>query len=308
MALRHLGYVDLPAHARPGGFDHAAIHRKSGRIYVAHTANDALDVIDSASDIYLRSIPGLTEVAGALVDDDRDLVFTSNRGENTVGIFPVDHEDRMTKVSVGLRPNGLAYDPTRGLLLAANVGDPAVAGSFTVSMVNVSSRTMIASVPVPGRTRWAVFDPQAEAFYVNIMDPARIVVIDTAEPARVVRSWEMPAAGPHGLDLDAAGRRLFCACDSARLLTVDCRSGSVLGALTISGKPDVVFFNPALKRLYVAVGDPGVIDVIDTAGMRAVESVPTEKGAHSIAFDARTNKVYAFLPFTHRASVYAEVG
>jgi hypothetical protein len=44
--LRHLGYIDLPAHAKLGGFDHAAVHEPTGRIYVAHTSNDAVDVID----------------------------------------------------------------------------------------------------------------------------------------------------------------------------------------------------------------------------------------------------------------------
>jgi len=68
MALKHLGYVELPAHAKPGGFDHAAIHRRTSRIYVAHTANDSLDVIDGASDSYLRSIPNLAEVAGAPIE------------------------------------------------------------------------------------------------------------------------------------------------------------------------------------------------------------------------------------------------
>ena len=45
MALGHLGFIDLPAHATAGGFDHAAVHEPTGRIYVAHTANDAVDVI-----------------------------------------------------------------------------------------------------------------------------------------------------------------------------------------------------------------------------------------------------------------------
>jgi hypothetical protein len=44
--LRLEGYIDLPEHAGPGGFDHAAVHRGLRRLYVAHTANDALDVID----------------------------------------------------------------------------------------------------------------------------------------------------------------------------------------------------------------------------------------------------------------------
>jgi hypothetical protein len=37
--------------------------------------------------------------------------------------------------------------------------------------------------------------------------------------------------------------------------------------------------------------------------MLRIETVKTEKGAHTIAFDATRNKVYAFLPQTHRASV-----
>src|SRR5205823_5367298 len=176
MILEGTGHIELPAHAGPGGFDHAAVHGRRGRLYVAHTANDALDVIDCATNTYLGSIPGLEGVAGALVSEEHDLVFTSNRGENTVGIFPADREEALVKVKVGLRPNGLAYDPGRRLLLAANVGDPATPGSFTVSMVDVAAGAMVADVPVPGRTRWAVFDSESGCFYVNIADPPRIVV------------------------------------------------------------------------------------------------------------------------------------
>jgi hypothetical protein len=46
MALRLTGHIDLPAHAGRGGFDHAAIHERTRRLYVAHTANDAVDVVD----------------------------------------------------------------------------------------------------------------------------------------------------------------------------------------------------------------------------------------------------------------------
>ena len=121
MSLTLQGYIDLPAHVQTGGFDHAAIHRASHQLYVAHTANDSIDVIDCETDQYLRSIPKLTGVAGALVSDERDLIFTSNRGEDTVGIFSVVDEKNLAKVKVGIRPNGLSFDPKRGLLLAANV-------------------------------------------------------------------------------------------------------------------------------------------------------------------------------------------
>src|SRR5881628_53806 len=87
VGLKRVGEIELPAHRGDGGFDHAAVHHRRHRLYVAHTANDAIDVIDTQAGRYVSSIAGLKGVAGALVDEDQDLVFTSNRGENTVGIF-----------------------------------------------------------------------------------------------------------------------------------------------------------------------------------------------------------------------------
>ncbi len=75
MPLRHLGYVELPPHTKSGGFDHAAIHRGTTRVYVAHPANDAVDVIDGSTQCYIESVRGLDGVAGALVSDEHEVVF-----------------------------------------------------------------------------------------------------------------------------------------------------------------------------------------------------------------------------------------
>ncbi len=96
MGLRLLTYIDLPEHIQPGGFDHAAVHSSRSRLYVAHTANNSLDVIDCADERYQHSISSLAGVAGALVSEERDLVFTSNRGEDTVGVFSPDNEQIST--------------------------------------------------------------------------------------------------------------------------------------------------------------------------------------------------------------------
>jgi DNA-binding beta-propeller fold protein YncE len=308
MSFELLGHIELPGNLKPGGFDHGAVHCASGRLYVAHTANDALDVIDCVQDCYLHSIPNLTGVTGVLVSDEQNLVFTSNRGENTVGIFAPDNEAGLAKVGVGIRPNGLAYDPGKDFLLAANVGDPDIPDSFTLSIVNVKERRMTASVRVPGRTRWTVFDAQAEFFYVNIAAPAQILVLASDAPDRVARTLTIPAPGPHGLDFDPEHRRLFCACDARQLVILKADSGEVLKQLELSGSPDVIFLNRVLRHLYVAIGDPGVVDVFDTEDLKRLETIQTEPGAHTLGFDTERNKVYALLPDTHRAAVYADKG
>jgi hypothetical protein len=117
---------------------------------------------------------------------------------------------------------------------------------------------------------------------------------------------DIPCAGPHGLDLDITHRRLFCACDAATLLEVDADSGKVLAQEAIAGVPDVVFFNAMRSRLYIAIGDPGVIEVFDTSPLRRQPTVTTELGAHTLSFDATRNIVCAFLPGSHRAAVYRD--
>lgn len=303
--LHPVGSVDLPPHAKPGGFDHAAVHRRTGRVYVAHTANDAVDVLDGPAGRYVESIAGLPGVAGALVSDERELVFTSNRAENTVGVFAIATPHDVRKAAVGLGPNGLAYDPRRHRVLSAHVGNPAVAASFTVALVDAASVTVVRDLAVAGRTRWTVYDPVADAFHVNVMAPPIVATI-SAETLTLERAVTMPSAGPHGLDLDVMARRLYCACDGGQLVELDADDGKVLRSAPLAGVPDVIFLNARLGRLYVAVGDPGVLEVFDTRSLERVQAVTTEPGAHTFAFDPDRDLVYALLPGTHRAAVYVD--
>jgi DNA-binding beta-propeller fold protein YncE len=273
---------------------------------VAHTANDSVDLIDSRNDKYLRSIPRLPGVAGVLVSNEKNLVFTSNRGEKTVGVFQHSCEEGLEKISVGGFPNGLAFDPARNHLLAANVSkldDPAPA---TVSMVDPQKRILLADIVVPGRTRWTVFDQKNDSFYVNISKPSQIVKINSRDPDGVEDTFEIPATGPHGLDIDVERRRLFCACDQGGLFTVDLESGKVSRASDLAGSPDVIFYNSKLHHLYVTIGDPGVVEVFDTHSMKLVQTVKTELGSHTIGFNPMNDKVYVFMPETHQAAVYVD--
>jgi DNA-binding beta-propeller fold protein YncE len=178
------GHIDLPEHKGDSGFDHAAVHRGLRQMYVAHTANDALDIIDLETGRYFDSIDGLTGAAGALVAEGLDLVFTSNRGEDTVAIFDAREPASLAKVAVGRRPNGLAFDSARRTLLVANVGDPGDPTSHTLSIVDTDRAGLSGSIPVAGRTRWAVFHEESDRFFVNIADPPSIVVVEGAEPTR----------------------------------------------------------------------------------------------------------------------------
>ena len=177
----------------------------------------------------MRSIGGLRGVAGALVDETRDLVFTSNRGADTIGVFTPDREQERMTIEVGARPNGLAFAPDLGILLCAHVGDPKAPGPRTVALVDVSRRARIDDIVVPGRTRWTVYDERRGVFFVNVADPAVIAVVDPRSRT-VVEQLAVPDRGPHGLDIDGARRTLACACDGGTLARLDCDTGALRGS------------------------------------------------------------------------------
>lgn len=241
-----------------------------------------------------------------LVSNEKDVVFTSNRGEKTIGIFPHAQEKKLEKVRVGGFPNGLAFDPSRDHLLAANVSRQDDPGPITASVVDTKKKILDADIEVPGRTRWTVFDNKSDSFYVNISKPSKIIQVKSEDPDGVAASYDIPATGPHGLDIDLEKRRLFCACDEGELYQLDLVRKSVRKISDLSGGPDVIFYNPTREHLYVAIGDPGVVEVYDTKAMRRIQKIETETGAHTIAFNPETHKVYAFLPRTHRAAIYED--
>ena len=107
---------------------------------------------------HVGSIPDLPGVAGVLIDSDNNLLFTSDRGCSRVSVFACADKMPLGQVTVGAHPNGLAYDPERRRLYAFNLGDP-IGEDCSVSVVDIDSMTVEAEIPLPGRPRWAVYDP-----------------------------------------------------------------------------------------------------------------------------------------------------
>jgi DNA-binding beta-propeller fold protein YncE len=240
------------------------------------------------------------------VSNEKDMVFTSNRGENTVGVFNHGKDNRLQKIKVGGRPNGLAFDSSRNMLLAANVPRPESRDPVTISIIDVANGIMTADVAVPGRTRWAVFDPKTERFYVAIADPSQVAFLDAKDPDGLAGSYQIPAIGPHGLDLDQRGRRLFCACDEGRLYIINLETEKVSKVSELAGPPDVIFYNSQFDHLYVTIGDPSVIQVFDANTLKEVQTIETERSTHTIGFNQETSRVYAFMAESHRAAIYEE--
>ena len=301
MSLVRVGFVLIPPGVKPG-FDHADTYRGGRRMYVAHTGADRVEVLDCEARTFLRSLPGLPGVAGVLVDERHDLLLTSDRAAARISVFRCSDEQLLGQVAVGPHPNGLAYDRRRRRLYAFNLGEP-LGEQCSASVVDLGSMRVLAELPLPGRPRWALYDEERDRVYANIREPAQITVIDS-ERLRIERGLPVPSEGPHGLWLDAG--RLFCAADGGELVALDRDRGDVLASLPLPGVPDVVMHDPDLRRLYVAIGDPGLVCSFDSDRLEQLETIETEQGAHTIGWDPDGRCLYVFCPESGGAAVFED--
>lgn len=296
--LKHIGGVPLPNHIA-GGFDHGDVHSRSGTVFVAHTANNAIEIVDGVSLRHLGTINGCQEASGVLCAQGADLVFAAARGAGKILMIDALKRETVNESTAGSKPNGLAWDARRKQLLVTDVED------FQARLLDTFARRVVAASRLLGRPRWCIYDKALDLYFVNIRDPAGVAVL-VPETLAQKAFFPLSVAGPHGLDLDEKSGRAFVACDGKAVVLLDTGTGKEVAVIPIAGEPDAIWFNSRRARLYCAIGNPGVVDVIDTQTSTLVEEIRTEEGAHTLAFDGDRQRLYAFLPKTCRVSVYEE--
>jgi YVTN family beta-propeller protein len=275
------------------------VHLPTGRLFIAHTANGTVEVVDGPAYRHLQTLPNCPEASGVLRAQSKGWVFAAARGAGHVLVIDATTLVVRRTIPVGPKPNGLAWDPDRGRLLVADVAEN------TARMVDPMTGDLVARTNLPGRPRWTVYDRDRNRFLVNIRDPSVVALVD-AEAGELRGTVPVSSAGAHGLDLDERKGRAFVACDGGVVAVIELSSDRQVASHPISGVPDAIWFNQRRDRLYVAIGDPGLIEVLDCRTGEVCDRVETEQGAHTTGFDSVREILYVFLPQSCRAVALQE--
>ena len=106
--------------------------------------------------------------------------------------------------------------------------------------------------------------------------------------------------------LDAEHHRAFLSCEENELMTVfDLDKHTPIAFLPLPSGPDVIKFDPGLRRIYVACssGAISVFQMDDPDHYRKLEDFPVQKKVHSLAVDPETHRVYALEQEADRKAV-----
>ena len=138
------------------------------------------------------------------------------------------------------------------------------------------------------------YDPVARKVYVNLQDQNLFAVIDPATDEVVGRYPVGRCKGNHGMALDPEHHRAFLACEGNDLMTVfDLEKHLPIAFLPVAGGPDVIKFDPGLRRICVLrSGAISILHQDDPEHYSKLGDFRVQHAVHSLAVDVKTHRVY----------------
>jgi DNA-binding beta-propeller fold protein YncE len=287
--LKKLAEFDLPG--PPGKrFDYLTIAADHHYLLSAHLAAGQMYVIDLRTNKIVATVTDTPGAEGVEYVPELKKAYTSNAYDNTIGVVDLRQMKVIKKIPTEAKPDGSAYAAPFHKLYVSDERGKAEA------IVDVRTDTLLKTLHFDSETGMPQYDPVARKVYVNLQDDNLFAVIDPQNDEVTGRYPVGRCKGNHGMALDPEHHRAFLACEENNLMTVlDLDKHSPIAFLPMAGGPDVIKFDPGLKRIYVACysGAISVFQMDDPDHYRKLEDFPVQKKIHSLAVDLETHRVYA---------------
>jgi YVTN family beta-propeller protein len=271
-----------------GGWDYLTLDAAGKRLFVSRATR--VDVISTDSGKVIGTIPNTLGVHGIALAEDSKRGYTSNGKANSVTMFDSESLAVIREVKIAAQnPDAILYEPVGKHVFTFN------GMSKDVSVLDAASLEVVATLAVPDKPEFAVDDGNGHIF-VNIESNAgQMTVIDSGKLS-VLRTFALPGcASPSGLAIDRIHRRLFSVCDGKTMAVTDADTGKQVARVPVGDGPDAAAFDSKRGLVFSSNGD-GTLTIVreDTADHYTVQAtLPTQRGARTMALDATTGKVYA---------------
>ncbi|HEX9382025.1 MAG TPA: YncE family protein [Gemmatimonadaceae bacterium] len=268
-----------------GGWDYVTVDPESNRLFLSRGTHAM--VIDLGRDSVVGDIPNTAGIHGVALAPELNRGFTSNGRDSSVTIFDYKTLAPIGVVKIpGRNPDAILYDPATKRVFTFN------GGTSNATAIDATNGTVVGTVALGGAPETAVSD--GGKVYANIEDKSEIAVFDPKTLA-VLAHWPLaPCEEPSGLAIDRVHQRLFAGCGNKTMAIVDMRTGKVVATPPVGSGVDAAGFDPGTQLAFTSNGE-GTITVVheDTPDTyTVVETVPTQRGARTMAVNPKTHRLY----------------
>lgn len=268
-----------------GFWDYLTVDVPNRHVYISHGTH--VMVVDADTFTVVGDIPDTKGVHGIAIADDLGRGFTSNGGANSVTIFDLKSFKVLGTVATGQNPDAIVYDPASHRVFTMN----GRSGDSTV--IDGATGTVAGTISLGGRPEFAAADGAGHV-YANLEDKSMVVAIDS-NSLKILNTWPLaPGESPSGMAIDIANRRLFSGCHNKMMAIMDADTGKVIATPAIGQGVDANAFDPGTGLAFSSNGE-GTLTVVHEDSpdkFTVVGNVSTQRGARTMALDARTHNIY----------------
>ena len=279
--------TDVPLPGPAVRFDYQSFDPTQGRLYIAQMNADQLVVFDVKKQEVIANLDGFANVHGVWVVPELGRVYASATGEHKLAVVDLQTLKTIAKVGPIKYPDGIAYAPgPKRVFVSDEHGD-------ADAVVDATTNSLVATIPLGGGAGNTVYDSGSGHILVAVHEKNELVAIDPAAAKIIGRYAVTGIESPHGIALDANARLAFVAGeDNNKLAVFDLTTMRVLATYSVGKDPDVLAFDPGLKRLYVSA-ESGTVTVFREKDKALVaEGTLAMPHAHTVCVDPNTHLVY----------------
>jgi len=269
-----------------GGFDYLQVDAEKRRLLANHTGNNTLDVFDVQSGKLIKHVP-TGKAQGVAIDSQSGKYFVSVSREKMVAVVDSQTLEKTGEVKLDGPADAIVLDPKNHCLYVCHDNET------HLWVVDTKAEKVVASIEIPAGPEFVIYDPDSDRIFQNIKSNDSLLAIDPGSNT-VKQHWNTaPAKKPHGLAIDTATKRLFCAGQNGKLAVIDSKNGKMIGEADIDTGIDQIAFDQDKKRVYCASSKGSVSVVEETEdGAKSLGIIKTAPGAKTIAVDPKTHAVW----------------
>jgi DNA-binding beta-propeller fold protein YncE len=276
-----------------GGTDYLTAESGTGRVFVSRATH--VMVVDGATGKVIGDIGDTPRTHGIALVAKSNHGFTTNGGDSTVTVFDLKTLAPIKKVKVptgGL--DGIMYDETDDRVILTNHSRPI----GTAVALDPNTGDIVGTAELEDNAPEGAASDGKGRIFVNNESKNTIQVLD-AKSMKVLASWPVaPCEGPTGIAYDRSSDRIFAGCGKTSVV-VDGTTGKVVATIANGDGVDALAWDPAQKLIYIPAGRDGNVTVVHQDSPNAysvVATVPTMRGAKTIAVDPVSHVAYLFQP------------
>lgn len=276
-----------------GGTDYVTAEPGTGRVFVSRGTH--VMVVDGPTGKVIGDIPDTPRMHGIALVEKSHHGFTTNGGDSTVTMFDLKTLAAIKKIKI---PNGgldgIMYDDYSDRVILTNHSRPI----GTAVAIEPNTGSIVGTAELEDNAPEGAASDGKGRLFVNNEGKNTIQVID-AKTMKVLSSWPItPCDGPTGIAYDKATNRIFSGCGKTSVV-VDAATGKVVANITNGDGVDALGYDPTEKLIYIPAGRDGNVTVVRQEAAdkyTVVATVPTMRGAKTVAVDPVKHMAYLFQP------------